>query len=657
MRHWIYLSALATGLAACAGGHSDSSSPRLVTYTEEREMCADRSATRNAYFGDLHIHTGFSFDALPLGTRITPTDAYNFAMGKPLAIPPYDANGKETGVLTIREPLDFAAVTDHSEFFGELQLCTDPDSEVYFNKTCKMLRAGGGDGMFPFVRTIISEQPERLAEICGDDGEACKEAAISLWKLTQDMAEDAYDRTSACEFTSLIGYEYTGTPNSNNIHRNVIFRNDKVPETAISYVETPTDRELWDQLSEQCLDGVEDCEVLVIPHNSNLSSGAMFPSYISGFETRDSARTMAELRNAMEPVMEVFQHKGNSECFNGFADILGAPDELCDVEQYRKTGEQEGVWGGRFEGEICEDGEVGQRGFMGRGCISKNDFYRSVLLTGLQDEAEIGVNSYKIGVIASTDTHIGLSGHTHEAGWVGHLVDETVLSTRLLDRKSSPRSLTANPGGLAGVWAVENGRDAIFEALQRKEVFGTTGTRIQPRMFAGWDFSANACAMTDRADRAAHGYDRGVPMGGDLYRGPSGAAPQFFVNASQDPSAAQLQKLQVIKGWIDDNGQSNYKVFDVVGHENEDGDVDLNTGAWSGTGASSLCTVFEDPEFDPAVASYYYMRAVEVPTLRWSWAQCVALPAEDRPAECDNDAPKTIQEMAWTSPIWYVPED
>lgn len=640
-------------LTGCASDQSQLSS-QLVTYTEEREVCADRSATRNAYFGDLHIHTGFSYDALPFGTKITPKDAYDFAMGKPIGVPPYDANGNETGVLTIREPLDFAAVTDHSEFFGELQLCTDPDSEVYFEKTCRLLRAGGGEGMFPFIRMVIDEQPERLAEICGADGELCKAAAVSLWKLTQDMAEDAYDRSSACEFTSLIGYEHTGTPNSNNYHRNVIFRNDRVPERAISYIETPTDRELWDQLAEQCLDDVAGCDVLVIPHNSNLSSGAMFPSYITGFETRESARTMAELRNAMEPVMEVFQHKGNSECFNGFADILGEPDELCDVEQYRKTGDQEGVWGGRFEGEICEDDEIGQRGFVGRGCISKNDFYRSVLLTGLQDEAVIGLNSYKIGVIASTDTHIGLSGHTHEAGWVGHLVDETELAMRLTDRKTSPRSLTANPGGLAGVWAVENGRDAIFEALQRKEVFGTTGTRIKPRLFAGWNFATNACAMSDRA---AHGYDRGVPMGADLSAGPSGTSPQFFVHASQDPTAAQLQKLQVIKGWIDDDGRSNYKVFDVVGEENEDGDVDLDTGAWSGSGSESLCTVFEDPEFDPAVAAYYYMRAVEVPTLRWSWAQCAALPTDERPAECENDAPKTIQEMAWTSPIWYVPAD
>ena len=264
----------------------------------------------------------------------------------------------------------------------------------------------------------------------------------------------------------------------------------------------------------------------------------------------------------------------------------------------------------------------------------------------------IGVNSYKMGVIASTDGHISTTGDTHEHDWPGHLAPETDFETRLSDRGSSPFGLSANPGGLAGVWAVENSRDAIFESLRRKEVFGTTGTRIQPRLFAGWDFADNACELNDSA---AHGYARGIPMGGDLTDGPSGAAPQLFVSALQDPDAAQLQKLQVIKGWIDAGGQAHYKVFDVAGRENSAGEVDLQTWTWSGTGAADLCAVFKDPEFDPAVASYYYLRAVEVPTLRWSWAQCIALPAEERPDACDNDAPKTIQEMAWTSPIWYLP--
>jgi hypothetical protein len=199
---------------------------------------------------------------------------------------------------------------------------------------------------------------------------------------------------------------------------------------------------------------------------------------------------------------------------------------------------------------------------------------------------------------------------------------------------------------------VENGRDAIFESLQRREVFGTTGTRIKPRLFGGWTFSADSCTQENRA---AHGYANGIPMGSDLETRPGNAKPTFMVSAESDPESAHLQKLQVIKGWVDAEGQSRYKVFDVAGAENEAGDVDLETGEWSGTGSPALCTVFEDTEFNPSEASYYYLRAVEVPTLRWSWAQCVALPENQRPKECENDAPKTTQELAWTSPIWYLP--
>ena len=628
-------------------------SANLVTYTEDREPCSDRNAYRNAYFGDLHIHTAYSYDARPLGTETTPADAYRFARGAPIPIPPYAEDGTPLMTQQLERPLDFAAVTDHSEFFGEMTLCFNEESPAYHADSCRFLRGNTGEGLSPFIRAVISENPGRAADICGEDGSACLEASVSLWQNTQEMAEGAYDRTSDCSFTTFVGYEYTGTPRSNNYHRNVIFRNDRVPERAISYIESPTDVDLWEQLTEQCLEGVEGCDVLAIPHNSNLSSGAMFPSYISRFESSDTARETAELRNAMEPVMEVFQHKGNSECFNGLPNILGAEDELCEQEQVRSVGRQAVSFAGEpTDVRFCEEGEIGIRGFVRFGCISKNDFFRSVLLTGLQDQAVIGVNSYKLGVIASTDGHISTAGDTHEHGWPGHLAPETDFETRLSDRGSSPFGLISNPGGLAGVWAVENSRDAIFESLRRKEVFGTTGTRIRPRLFAGWDFAEDACGMDDRA---AHAYAAGIPMGGDLNGGPAGASPQLLVSASQDPDAAQLQKLQVIKGWIDAAGQAHYKVFDVAGNDNEAGEVDLQTGEWSGSGSESLCAVFEDPEFDPAESSYYYLRAVEVPTLRWSWTQCIALPPDERPDACDNDAPKTIQEMAWTSPIWYLP--
>ena len=626
----------------------------LVTYTEKREACAERSATRNAYFGDLHIHTGYSYDASPFGLKTTPEDAYRFARGEPLAIPPFDQGGRSLASMQLDVPLDFAAVTDHAEFFGDTALCSDPLGDAYNETACKYLRGEDPDSksLSPFIPPLLSTRPERVPEICGATGKACLEASTTLWQKTRQMAEAAYDLSSRCEFTSFVAYEYTGTPNSSNAHRNVIFRNNEVPEKAISYIDAPTDRELWMQLSAACLDGVSGCDVLAIPHNSNLASGVMFPSYAGAFESVGAARDMAQLRNAMEPLVEIFQHKGNSECFNGFPDILGEPDELCGIEQVRALGERTDFAGKSIEIGFCAEGEVGSRGFSRFGCISKNDFFRSALLTGLQDRASIGVNSYRFGAIASTDTHIAASGATDERDYRGHLVIEAELAGRLRAAPISPVNLDANPGGLAGVWAVENSRDALFEALRRREVFGTSGTRIQPRFFAGWNLDANACEL---ADPVSHGYQAGVPMGSDLAERPRDANPRLLASALRDPNGAPLQKLQIIKGWVDAQGRSRYQVLDVAGDENVEGSIDLNTGQWRGSGSSSLCAVFEDTAFDPAHSAYYYLRVVEVPTLRWSWAQCVSLPADLRPADCENDAPKTIQELAWTSPVWYLP--
>ncbi len=656
----------AATLAACAtqtASTPEKSLPaELVQYTEQREPCDVRSATRIALFGDLHIHTAYSYDARPRGTETTPMDAYRFARGEPIPVPPYDDQGSPAAVQQLQRPLDFAAVTDHSEFFGEMTLCYEPTSSVFQLPACRLIREGENEGMFPLFRIVGMAEPHQLKEVCGKDGEACKTAANSLWRRTQEMAEAAYDRSASCAFTTFVGYEYTGTPNSNNIHRNVLFRNAVVPERAVSYIESPSDRDLWQQLSNKCLEPDTGCDVLAIPHNSNLSSGAMFPSYIGRFESTESARAIAEMRNAMEPVMEIFQHKGNSECFNGLPNILGAPDELCDMEQVIEVGRQVDVFGESRTVTFCEDNEVGSRGFLRVGCVSKNDFFRSVLLTGLQDEAVLGVNSYKLGVIASTDTHLSLAGDTDEEHWKGHLAHELPLQGRLTNIDTSATHLAGNPGGLAGVWAVENSRDAIFEALRRREVFGTTGTRISPRLFGGWDVDSDACELTDRP---TYGYSTGVPMGGDLPQRPAGAKPKLFAMANADVDGAPLQKLQLIKGWVADDGQSHYQVFDIAGHSNgrgtdhhnsATGEIDLESGYWNGPGESSLCQVFEDPQFDPAQPAYYYLRAVEVPSLRWSWRACLAVSPEQRPAECNNHAPKTIQEMAWTSPIWYLPE-
>ena len=622
----------------------------LVRYTEDREPCLDRNPYRNAYFGDLHIHTSYSYDARPLGVTTVPADAYRYARGEEISLPSHELGGEPTTVRKIGPPLDFASVTDHSEFLGEIMLCEDESSPAYDSQSCEALRKGGATAILVLVRGISREEPQRNADICGEDGSLCVEGAMTLWQRTREMAEGAYDRSSSCKFTTFVGYEHSGAPNNNDYHRNVIFRNDRVPRLPVSYFETPTDKELWDRLRGDCLEGLEGCDVLAIPHNSNLSSGSMFSSNLSGSESSGEVRLLAQMRNALEPVMEIFQHKGSSECFNSFPDILGGPDELCNMEELRQY--FRGMPAEDNAPPICEEGEIGQGGALNRGCVSKNDFFRSVLLTGLQNEKVLGVNPYKFGAIGSTDTHVSTSGAVDESSWHGHIVAETDLVERLTPSKVHSIGLYTNPGGLAGVWAVENSRDALFDALQRREVFGSSGPRIKPRFFGGWDYTENACASA-----AASGYAGGVPMGGDLPSRSAEGAPRFIAMATRDAESAPLLRLQVIKGWVDESDQAHYKVFDVAGDAESAGAIDLETGTWSGPGHDSLCAIFEDPEFDFSQPSYYYMRAVEAPSLRWSWRQCLELPPDQRPAECENAAPKVIQELAWTSPIWYLPDD
>ena len=622
----------------------------LVRYTEEREACVNRNPHRNAYFGDLHVHTSYSYDARPLGVTTVPSDAYRYARGEEILLPPYEEGGEPARVRKIGPALDFAAVTDHAEFFGELALCADANSEAYGSRSCEAFRNGGPTAILILVRGLSRGVPARSADICGDDGARCVEASRTYWERTREMAEAAYDRSSSCGFTTFVAYEHSATRDNNSYHRNVIFRNDRVPELPISTFEAPTDRELFDLLSARCLEGATGCDVLSIPHSSNLSSGTLFTSAVDGSDSGQDAIVAARQRNVMEPIVEIFQHKGSAECFNGLPGILGGPDELCDMEELRRY--YRGLPAEGNPPPFCGEGETGMGASLNAGCVSRNDYYRGILLTGLQTGRRLGANPYKFGVIGSTDTHLSTSGAVRESGWRGHNVSETDLAERLTPSPVHPIGLYTNPGGLAGVWAVENSRDALFEALKRREVFGTTGTRIQPRFFGGWDYSEDACESV-----AETGYAQGVPMGEDLTAGPMGSSPRFLVAAGRDLESAPLLRLQVIKGWVDDNDQAHYKVFDVAGDSESSGSLNPETGVWNGPGHDSLCGVFEDPEFDPNQPSYYYMRAVETPSLRWSWRQCLELPAGQRPAECQNTAPKVIRELAWSSPIWYTPDD
>jgi len=644
-------------------------SSRLVTYTEEREPCAHYAATRLALFGDLHVHTAYSFDAAANSLETYPDDAHRFARGEAIPFFPLDENGVPSGTIQLERALDFVSVTDHGEFLGERALCCTAGSPSYDTPFCTAYRFTERQGMLMLGTIVNQERPTRVAQICGADGALCREYAKGPWGEMIAAAEAAYDRSSDCRFTSLVGYEYTGTPGLSNIHRNVIFRNGDVPNLPVSYVEAPRDYLLWQELDAVCSG---DCSYVAIPHNSNLSNGRIYAPLQNGAHghttpTTDELRAHALARQLHEPVMEIFQHKGNSECINGLSTIFGEPDELCEFEAVRKFGETKqvariGLVDGRLTREdvdvVTEEcaGDTGFGGMVGGGCVAESDFLRSSLLKGLRDEQMLGVNSAKVGVIGSTDTHSSIPGGVSETDWRGHVSLESTPAERL-----QPGLLTSgiqgNPGGLAGVWSVENSRDAIFEALLRREVFGTSGPRIEPRFFGGWGYDENLCDVPDMIEQA---YASGVPMGGDLEARPDGAMPVFVAQAVADAagSATPLQQLQIIKGWVDQEGASRYRIFTVAGGPIDEAGVDLDTGARFGDGHQRLCAVFKDTEFDPAQHAYYYLRAVELPSARWSVYDCLRLPDAERPPVCgpDSEVPKIIRELAWSSPIWYRPE-
>jgi hypothetical protein len=645
-----------------AAAAESSPSGRLVTYTETREPCDHYSPTRMPLFGDLHVHTSLSFDAAANTIGATPTDAYQYGKGEPIDFWPMK-DGKPAGEFAIDRPLDFLAVTDHGEFLGERRLCREEDSPRYDSKFCMGTRKDERQGMIMLAQVITTETPARIPEICGEDGSLCREYARAPWARIGDAAEAAYDRTSSCSFTSFKAYEYTGTPATSNYHRNVIFRNENVPGLPVSYIDAPYDSALWEQLDATCLDE-NGCNYLTIPHNTNLANGRMAP-YMRLDPTVENRLAYAAKRLEREPIMEIFQHKGASECINGLSSVLGPPDELCNVEAVRVMGLAKTHVVTQTQGnevalttatevtEECGD-EVGAYGMLGAGCVDATDFLRSGLLVGLEEEQKQGSNPVKLGIIASTDTHAATPGAVLESDWRGHVSVEATPEERL-----QPGLLTSgidgNPGGLAGVWAVENSRDAIFEAMQRREVFGTSGPRIAPRFFGGWAYGDDLC---DSRDLATAGYAGGVPMGSDLTKPPSADAKPVFVAAAARDSAstsAPLQQLQLVKGWIDADGKRHNEVTTIAGGRNDAG-VDPKTGDRTGKGHDILCQVYRDNDFDPTLPTYYYMRVVENPSARWHVYDCLRLPAEERPAVCsDGSYPDTIQEMAWTSPIWYQP--
>jgi hypothetical protein len=629
-------------------------------YSENRAACAHREPLRQAFWGELHVHSSLSMDAYMWDVRNGPDATYRFGKGEKTFLPPLDEAGDPTRAAQLERPLDFVALTDHASFQGEVALCTRPGTPTYESASCRLFRAEvepGDSAVADFTARIstLSDALDaratltrRAVKLCGEDGALCRAAMRSVWQEQQAAAERHYDRTEQCRFTTLHGYEYTATPGMAKVHHNVIFRNANVPEAPIAWVDEPDVNRLWQALRDQCLDAGIECDVLTIPHNSNLSNGNMFA--VTGKDLPlEEQRERAALRGDIERLTEISQIKGDSECRNGMWGVLGEPDEFCDFEEWRGP-----------ELEDCEEG-TGFGALFDSGCVSRLDYVRYALLEGFREQDRIGVNPYKIGIIAATDAHNANPGDVEEYSYQGWMGGADAAAEDRLNKGDSPvnatNSLAANPGGVAGVWAEENSRDSIFDAMKRKETFGTSGPRMTARFFGGWDYPTEICGS---AELVAEGYERGVPMGGDLPPAPDAdRAPTFVLSALRDLGTEEhpgglLQRAQIVKGWVDREGRFNQAIFDVAGGPNGAA-VDPRTCSPIGQGHDDLCSTWTDPDFDPTQHAVYYARVLENPSCRWSTRQCLALPASDRPAGCtDPSVPKTIQERLWTSPIWYT---
>ena len=595
-----------------------------------------RNPSRSAWFGDFHVHTSWSLDAYILGgNRDGPDVAYRYGRGDLVTRP-------DGSVVRLRVPLDFMAVTDHDNTLGEIHLCEDVDDPAYDTSMCRGIRDSRGrqaNAAFQRERTFyrIGRRPP---EICGEDGAGpenrCHERSRHLWQEIQQNADAFYEPG---RFTTFAGYEWTGTPRGwGHMHRNVIFEGKAVPAWGGSSVEMQNRPErLWEWLEAAC---TGECRVVAIPHNPNLSGGIAFAE--SGWAPYTPE--ILRLRAWAEPLVEIHQIKGNSECYQG----LGTTDEECAFENYLPA---------------CDPGQ--ETPAERNQCAYASDYVRNALKAGLRLEADYGVNPFKFGFIASPDDHQSLPGGTDENDFTTRPMKFGTEGAWTPERSwgmQADGGNAGNPGGLVGVWAEENTRESIFDALRRRETFGTSGTRIRVRFFAGWRFAADLHASRDLVDEA---YRSGVTMGADLPSPPADAAadavPRFVVWASKDAAGANLQKIQIVKGWADADGQTFERVHDVVCADGLTPDPGTGRCADNGAqvnpadcshagdlGAEELSATWTDPAFDLSQRAFYYVRVLENPTCRWTAHRALA-------RQAPIPEPAAIKERAWSSPIWYTP--
>ena len=574
--------------------------------------------TRVALYGDLHVHSKLSFDAWIFGTRATPDDAYNFAKGAELIHP--------AGIpMQLRRPLDFLSVTDHGTYLGMFEQMNNPSGSVGEHPLSIELRSANTDDERNAVFSEIL--PRERGYIDFEDDLLDLRIVRGAW---QEVINAAERHNAPGQFTSFVGYEFTaGGQRGENLHRNVIFRDGMVPEIPFTRLDADNNPEkLWDWMDEIREEGIES---IAIPHNSNGSDGWMFEGTNKSGDPID--RQYSEQRSRNEPLVEITQVKGTSDTHP----LMSPNDEWANFELMEST--------------------IGSA----NPSQPQGSYVREAYLTGMALEEQGVGNPYRFGLIGSSDTHNAAGSFREDRFWskTGLLDASPIQRGSVPDESGSFLDVIRSywgGSGLAGVWAESNTRDAIFDAFERKETFATTGPRIKVRFFA----SSEALPVLQGEQDLRKSYDRGVPMGGDLKLS-SGATdgPFFTVQAMMDPMSAPLERLQVIKGWVQE-GEKKEKVFDVAcasGSLTESHRCDLMSvepdAATCGhaDGRALLSAIWQDPGFDQSEGAFYYVRALEVKTCRWSTWDALRANKPSNPR-----LPKFLQERAWSSPIWVLKE-
>jgi len=624
-------------LAACS--RQDASAP--VAGTAVAEPAPLETATvppfpERPFFGDTHLHTSMSFDAGMFGAKLGPVEAYRFAKGEEVT--------SSTGLQArLSRPLDFLVVSDHSDFMGlapdflsgKPEVLADPTAKRWF----ELIREGKAGQAFGELLPLYGagKMPATMQYLPGTPGYS------SAWQATIKAAEQA---NVPGQFTAFIGYEWTSNTGGNNLHRNVIYRDDGSkagqlePFTTFPPLGSADPRELWKWMGayEQKTGG----RLLAIAHNGNLSNGLMFPMIepVSGGKLD---KNYAETRMKWERLYEVTQMKGDSETHP----FLSPSDEFANFERWDKS---------NLDGSVRKKQEM-----------LEFEHARSAYKNGLKLESQLGVNPYKFGLVGSTDSHNSLSA-VEENNFFGKMASSEPSPERwkhpfIQNEVSGVTYLgwETQSAGFAAVWARENTRESIFDAMQRKETYATTGPRMTVRLFGGFDFEA---ADANAATLAKTGYAKGVPMGGDLNAAPAGKVPSFLVAAMKDVEGANLDRYQIVKGWMDKDGKLHEKVYDVAWSAGRSPDpktgkvpavgntVNVADASYTNSiGATELITVWKDPDFDPSVSAFYYGRVLEIPTPRWT-----AYDAKRFDVKMTPNVPMTVTERAYTSPIWYTPK-